>query len=122
GPSNPVEKLMMFGSLLPACDSIGVSTSSTLRSAKKARMVALTSARSRSASISAVGCHELMAGILRYKPPSRRTAGESAEAVEEGEQLRLVPDRHAQRVRLVQLGAGRFAGDHEAGLLRHAAG
>ncbi len=40
GPSNVVEKLSMFGSVLPAALRIGVSTSSTPRSAKNVRISA----------------------------------------------------------------------------------
>src|SRR3546814_13406613 len=50
----------MFGSVLPACDMTGVSTSSTPRWAKISRTAALRRARRRSASNVADGCQSLI--------------------------------------------------------------
>src|SRR3546814_18989521 len=50
----------MFGSVLPACDMTGVSTSSTPRWARNSRTAALSRARRRSASNVAEGCQSLI--------------------------------------------------------------
>src|SRR5690348_128870 len=111
-PENSRWKGAMFGSVLPPRDSTGVSTSSTPRSAKNARIAALRRARSRSASTPAVGCHPVSISIPRL----------IAVFGKEGEKPRLVPDLDAELARLGQLAARGLAGNHEGGLLRHAAG
>src|SRR5688500_13372644 len=99
----------MFGSVLPASERIGVSTSSTPRSAKNARTNACRRARSSSA--------------VRKRAPALMPATRSnAVPGKKVEQARLVPYVDAQFGGLVELGAGSLARDDEARLLRHAAG
>ena len=74
-------KLSMFGSVLPAADSTGVSTSSTARPAKNSRTRAYRRARSRSAACS----------------DSTRMRSEKFE------QTRFVPDVDAEFLGLVEL-------------------
>src|SRR5690606_23322862 len=81
----------MFGSVLPARERIGVSTSSTPRSAKNARTAALSLARSCSA-----------AGAAEGRQPSLM-------CLEELQQLRLVPHVDAQLFCLGQLRTGGLA-------------
>src|SRR5690554_4235847 len=95
----------MLGSVLPACDRIGVSTSSTSRAAKKSRMAALRRARRRSASTPAEGFQQ-----------------DSVMRLQELQQPGLVPDLDAELFGFGQLGTGGFTGNDERGLLRHAAG
>jgi hypothetical protein len=61
-PENSSENEAMFGSVLPARESTGVSTSSTPRAAKNVRISALNRARRWSASGVAVGRQSIMAG------------------------------------------------------------
>src|SRR5690606_3994031 len=103
-PENSTLKEAMFGSVLPAADITGVSTSSTPRSAKNPRTAAYNRARNRSAPTPAVGCQSL------------------AMLVQEIDEPGFVPDVEAEVAGLGELAAGGFAGDHEAGLLRDAAG
>src|SRR5690606_24005942 len=84
-PVNPTWNEAMFGSVLPARERIGVSTSSTPRSAKNARTAALNLARSRSAPGAADGRQESLMGL------------------EELQQLRLVPDIDAKLFGLGEL-------------------
>src|SRR6478736_6809548 len=108
-PRNSSEKLSMLASVLPEADMIGVSTSSTPRSAKNLRISAFNRARRCSALCAAVG-------FQSFTGQSWRVIGQ------ERQQACFVPDFDVQFARLVELGSGGFAGDHEAGLLRDAAG
>src|SRR5690606_8729627 len=62
-PENSSVNEAMFGSVLPACDMTGVSTSSTPRRAKNSRTAALSRARRRSAANDAVGCQAVTRGV-----------------------------------------------------------
>src|SRR6478672_684434 len=92
----------MFGSVLPASLSIGVSTSSTPRSAKNVRTSEKSFVRSLNARRAAFASRMML--------------------LQERDELRLVPDLYAKLLRLVELRARRFTGDHERRLLRNAAG
>src|SRR5690606_6893335 len=111
-----VSKAALRVSVLPACDRVGVSTSSTLRAAKKSRMQALSRARRRKASTEAVGPQS--SSLIATPCPARS----SAVLGEQGQQPGLVVHRDAEFAGTVELGAGRLARHHEAGLLRDAAG
>src|SRR6185312_3108319 len=102
GPANAVEKPSMLGSVLPAAERIGVSTSPTPRSAKNPRISAFKCPRSRNA--------------------SWRMRGSGAMRVQKLQQSRLVPDFDAKGSSFVQFGAGGFARDHERSFLRYRAG
>src|ERR1700753_1300064 len=88
---NNVEKLLMFGSVLAPADWIGVSTSSTLRSAKNFR-------------------------INEYKSARRRNASRKRSSVftQKFRQFLFVPDVDAQFLRLVEFRTGFRAGDDAA--------
>ena len=105
-PENSSENESMFGSVLPARESTGVSTSSTPRSAKNARSVAYRRARRRSASC-VVDAADRGSAPCSREEASRRASSQTS---------------IAEFLRLGELAAGGFAGDDEAGLLRHAAG
>src|SRR3954471_16944485 len=100
-PANVVEKLSMFGSVVPPSLRIGVSTSITPRSAKNVR----TSAYS----------------LVRSLNARRADFASRMMLLQERDELRLVPDLDAELLRLFELRSGRFAGDDERGLLRNAA-
>src|SRR3546814_12271024 len=86
----------MFGSVLPACDMTGVSTSSTPRWARNSRTAALSRARRRSASNVAAGCQSLIG------PDRGKTVvvihTRSSVFCEERQHRGLVPDPDSERV------------------------
>src|SRR3546814_5027922 len=84
----------MFGSVLPACDMTGVSTSSTPRWARNSRTAALSRARRRSASNVAEGCQSLI-GSDRGKTVFGIHTRSSVFG-EESQQPGLVPDLDAE--------------------------
>src|SRR5688572_29387090 len=93
----------MLGSVLPASERIGVSTSSTPRAWKNSRIVRYSAARSRSAAGDAAGAQS---GLM---------------LLQQGEQRGFVVHGNTEFLRGIELGAGLFAGVHRGGLLRHAA-
>src|SRR5262249_21398179 len=101
--------LSMFGSVLPAADRIGVSTSITPRPAKNALIRRYKSARN----------------SRRARKPRRfplMFPARSSMLAKELHEPRLVPDLDAEFGRLVELRPGFAAGNDEAGFLRDAAG
>src|SRR3546814_14025994 len=91
----------MFGSVLPACDLTGVSTSSTPRWAKNSRTAALSRACRRSASNVAEGCQSLI-GSDPW-PTVFGVHQRSSVFGEDRQQPGLVPARDASFLRLHQL-------------------
>src|SRR3546814_7174812 len=90
----------MFGSVLPACDMTGVSTSSTPRWARNSRTAALSRARRRSASNVAEGCQSLI-GSDRGKTVFGIHTRSSVFG-EESQQPGLVPDRSEEHTSELQ--------------------
>jgi hypothetical protein len=63
-----VEMFRILGSLLPAFESSGVSTSITFRSVKNARISASSCALSSKANLEAQGRHGISPGITAWRP------------------------------------------------------